>query len=182
MVKLVNDYMAERGCDSPIADPTPRLAAPARFTDEERTAFCGVEGLRLPGRDRESRYERPLVTGGTAAPVRTCDRDVLFGHPRLRLMTVEDPRLAVLYQGLSYDGGRRVTAAGDGEGQVRGRGFLREDMGLFQASCQTGDVTFLIRAANGGRAADIRGLLPRYVALEADRIGCGPLRLSLPKA
>ncbi|WP_051852770.1 hypothetical protein [Streptomyces aureocirculatus] len=182
VVKLVNDYMAERGCESPVADPTARLAAPARFTDEKRNAICGVEGLGLPGRDRKSRYDRPLVTAGTAAPVRTCDRDVLFGHPRLRLMTVEDPRLAVLYKGLSYDGGRPVTAAGDGRAQVRGRGFLRDDMGLFQASCQTGDVTFLVRAADGRRAADIRRLLPQYVALEADRLGCGPLRLSLPPA
>ncbi|WP_079086535.1 hypothetical protein [Streptomyces silvensis] len=180
VVTLVNDYMAGRGCDSPIPDPTARLAAPARFLDEKRDAICGVEGLRLPGGDRESRFERPLVTGGTAAPVRTCDRDVLFGHPRLRLMTVEDPRLALIYKGLSYDGGRRVTAAGDTGDQVRGRGFLRDDMGLFQASCQTGEVTFLVRAADGGRAADVRRLLPRYAALEADRLGCGPLRLRLP--
>ncbi|MEL3947917.1 hypothetical protein [Streptomyces sp. LNU-CPARS28] len=179
VVKLVNHYMADQGCDSDLPDPTDRLAAPARFLDEKPEAFCGVKGLRLPGSRESSSYERPMVTSG-GGPVRTCDRDVLFGHPKLRLMTVENPRLAALYEGLSFEGGRRITAEGDTKDQVRGRGFLREDMALYQASCQTGDVTFLIRSDDGGRAADIRRLTPRYIAAEADRIGCGPLRLRLP--
>ncbi|EPH42638.1 hypothetical protein ABT390_23245 [Streptomyces aurantiacus] len=180
VVKLVNAYMADQGCDSAIGDPTDRLAAPARFLDEKRDAICGIKGLGLPGKGVGGRYDRPLVTKGDDAPVRTCDRDVLFGHPSLRLMTVEDPRLAVLYKGLSFDGGKEVKAVGDTKDEVRGRGFLREDMGLYQASCQTGEVTFLVRADDGRRAADVRRLLPRYVALEAERIGCGPLRLVLP--
>ncbi|MFD9885817.1 hypothetical protein ACFWZT_30675 [Streptomyces alboflavus] len=179
VVKLVNHYMADQGCDSDLPDPTDRLAAPARFLDEKPDAFCGVKGLGLPGSRESSRYDRPMVSSG-GGPVRTCDRDVLFGHPKLRLMTVENSRLAALYEGFSFEGGRRITAAGDTKDQVRGRGFLREDMALYQASCQTGDVTFLIRSDDGGRAADIRRLIPRYVAAEADRIGCGPLRLRLP--
>lgn len=179
VVKLVNHYMDDQGCDSDLPDPTDRLAAPARFIDEKPGAFCGVKGLGLPGSGESSRYERPLVSGA-GGPVRTCDRDVLFGHPKLRLMTVESSRLSALYHGLSFEGGRRITAEGDTEDETRGRGFLREDMALYQASCQTGDVTFLIRSDDGGRAADIRRLMPRYVAAEADRIGCGPLRLRLP--
>ncbi|MER5305685.1 hypothetical protein ABT039_40330 [Streptomyces lasiicapitis] len=181
VVKLVNGYMADQGCDSPIGDPTDRLAEPARFIDEKRDAICGIKGLALPGKGVGGRYDRPLVTKDTKdTPVRTCDRDVLFGHPSLRLMTVEDPRLAVLYKGLSFDGGSEVTAVGDTKKESRGRGFLREDTGLYQASCQTGDVTFLIRADDDGHAAEIRRLLPRYVALEAERVGCGPLRLRMP--
>ncbi|MEW2531031.1 hypothetical protein [Streptomyces sp. NPDC047071] len=181
VVTLVNDYMTDQGCTRTLADPTGGLGAPARFTDEKRDAICGVEGLRTHDGKDADHYRRPLVTAGDT-PVRTCDRDVLFGHPSLRLMTVADPRLAVLYKDLSYDGGqRRVTADGDTRRHSRGHGFLRDDMALYQAECQTGDVTFLIRADDGERAADIRALMPRYVAAEADRVGCGPLRIRLPR-
>ncbi|WP_282796416.1 hypothetical protein [Streptomyces sp. CC224B] len=180
VVKLANDYMRDKGCTRALADPSDRLAAPARFLDERKDAICGVKGLRLHGGRKADGYRHPLVTRG-AAPVRTCDRDVLFGHPSLRLMTVADPRLAALYRDLSFDGGRRrVTAVGDTKEYSRGRGFLRDDMALYQAECQTGQVTFLIRADDGDQAADIRALLPRYVAAEADRMGCGPLRLRMP--
>lgn len=175
VVKLVNGYMAEEGCEGKVKDPADRLPAPARFLDEKPDAICGVKGLRLPGSREVDKYNPPMVTAGEG-PVRTCDRDVLFGHPRLRLMTVEDPRLSALYAGLKYDGGPAVKAAGGAEGV----GFLQEDLGLFQAECQTGDVTFLIRAEGTKRAADIRALLPRYVAAEADRVGCGPLRIEVP--
>ncbi|MEV0444351.1 hypothetical protein AB0I84_03415 [Streptomyces spectabilis] len=180
LVTLVNDYMTDQGCTRTLADPTDGLGAPARFTDEKPDAVCGIKGLRTHDGKDADHYRRPLVTAGDA-PVRTCDRDVLFGHPSLRLMTVADPRLAVLYKDLSYDGGRRhITAEGDTRRHPRGYGFVRDDMALYRAECQTGDVTFLIRADDGERAADIRALMPRYVAAEADRVGCGPLRIRLP--
>ncbi|MFI0819068.1 hypothetical protein ACH4TX_24190 [Streptomyces sp. NPDC021098] len=175
VVKLVNGYMADRGCSGTLADPVDRLPKPARFLEEKPDALCGIEGLRLPGADRHYALERPLVTRG-AGPVRTCDRDVLFGHPKLRLMTVEDPRLAALYGSLSLDGAAHRIKARDRDGV----GFVRDDLGLFQAECQTGPVTFLVRADDGSRPGDIRALLPRYVAAEADRIGCGPLRITVP--
>ncbi|MET7932052.1 hypothetical protein [Streptomyces sp. NPDC005322] len=176
VVKLVNGFMAEKECEGTIADPVDRMPKPARFLDEEPDALCGIKGLRLPkAREGDLSLHRPLITRG-AGPVRTCDRDVLFDHPSLRLMTVEDPRLAALYQRLSRAGGKRFKTAG-GEG---GSGFVRDDMGLFQAECQTGEVTFLVRARDAERPRDIRALLPRYVAAEAHRIGCGPLRITLP--
>lgn len=176
VVQLVNGYLAEQECEGKVKDPADRLPAPARFKDEKPDAICGIEGLHMRGKREADKYEPPLVTAGEG-PVRTCDRDVLFGHPRLRLMTVEDPRLSVLYARLKFDGGGpEIKAVGD----ARGRGFLGEDFGLFQTECQTGDVTFLVRAEGTERAADIRTLLPRYVAAEADRVGCGPLRIKLP--
>ncbi|MBO3680670.1 hypothetical protein [Streptomyces sp. NEAU-YJ-81] len=175
VVGLVNHYMAEKGCTGTIADPTGRMPEPPRFLDEKKDAMCGVKGLPLPrGYGRDS-LGRTLVTRGTG-PVRTCDRRVLFHHPELRLMTVEDPRLAMLYARLSQDGAKKRIKAGEHDGY----GFVRDDMGMFQAECQTGPVTFLIRADSGRRPVDIRTLLPRYVAAEADRIGCGPLRITLP--
>lgn len=175
VVKLVNGYLADRGCSGTLADPVDRLPKPARFLEEKPDALCGIEGLRLPGADRHDALERPLVTRG-AGPVRTCDRDVLFGHPKLRLMTVEDPRLAALYGHLALDGAAHRIKARDRDGV----GFVRDDLGLFQAECQTGPVTFLVRADDGSHPGDIRALLPRYVAAEADRIGCGPLRITVP--
>lgn len=177
VVRLVNGYLTEQGCEGRVTDPADRLPAPARFKDEKPDAVCGIKGLHMRGGRKTDAYHRPLVTAGEG-PVRTCDRDVLFGHPRLRLMTVEDPRLSALYAGLQYNGGREVKALGGAQGA--GSGFLRDDFGLFQARCPTGDVTFLVRAEGTGRAADIRTLLPRYVAAEADRVGCGPLRIELP--
>ncbi|MFC6061189.1 hypothetical protein [Streptomyces ochraceiscleroticus] len=174
VVKLVNHYMAGKGCDGTLADPVPRLPRPARFSDEKPGAFCGIEGLRTSGEEWAATY-RPMVTGGPG-PVRTCDRHVSFDHPALRLMTVEDPRLSVLYRRQSMQEGRRIEAAAPEDG----RGFYRPGFALFQAACQTGEVTFLIRADDASHAHIVRTLFPRYVSKEAARLGCGPLHLTLP--
>ncbi|MFE4640705.1 hypothetical protein [Streptomyces sp. NPDC056730] len=174
VVTLVNGFLADEGCEGVLADPVARMAAPARFQDTEAEGLCGIEGLRLPGKGR-SAFDRPLVTSG-GGPVRTCDSDVVFDRPRLRLMTVEDPRLSELYKGSALREGEQMEATG----ATDGRGFISDDLGLFQAACQTGDVTFLVRSDESSSAADIRALLPRYVAAEAGRIGCGPLRITLP--
>ncbi|MBL1096897.1 hypothetical protein [Streptomyces coffeae] len=175
-VRLINHRMADLGCKGTLADPGDRMPDPPRFQAEKPGAICGIEGLSLPkGRHDVYEHEPPLMTRG-GGPVRTCDRDVLFDHPSLRLMTVEDPRLSVLYQRLSLENGERITTPGDRDGY----GFIGPDFGLFQAKCQTGEVTFLVRADDGRHPDDIRKLLPRYAAAEADRIGCGPLRIKLP--
>jgi hypothetical protein len=170
VVRLVNGYMRSEGCEGSVPDGVDRMPKPPRFNDERADAICGIEGLRSTA-VRKTYLDRPLVTRGEG-PVRTCDRDVLFDHPGLRLMTVEDPRLSVLYESLAFDGGKEIRTA-------EGHGFVRRDLGLFQAECETGDVTFLVRARNGRHPEQIRSLLPRYVAKEADRIGCGPLRITL---
>ncbi|WP_432252037.1 hypothetical protein [Streptomyces sp. HNM1019] len=174
VVKLVNHYMADKGCTSKIADPVPQMSGPPRFPDEKKDAMCGIKGLRLPAAFVHDGRGDTVVTRG-AGPVRTCDRDVLFNHPELRLMTIEDPRLAILYERMSLDGAKDEVSADEQDGY----GFVRDDMGLFQAKCQTGQVTFLVRAENGRHPSDIRTILPRYVAAEADRIGCGPLHITV---
>jgi hypothetical protein len=40
---------------------------------------------------------------------------------------------------------------------------------------------FLVQANESGKAADVRTLFPRYVEAEAARLGCGPLKLRLPR-
>lgn len=174
VVKLVNHYMAGQGCDGTLADPVPRLPRPTGFFDEQADAFCGIEGLRTSGKEWAAAY-RPMVTRGPG-PVRTCDRDVAFDHPGLRLMTIEDPRLAVLYHRQSWQDGYRIEAADPEDG----RGFYHPGFALFQAACQTGEVTFLIRTDEASHADIVRTLFPRYVTKEAARLGCGPLHIALP--
>ncbi|MFI8994375.1 hypothetical protein [Streptomyces sp. NPDC053542] len=174
VVKLVNHYMAGQGCDGTLADPVPRLPRPAGFFDERADAFCGIEGLRTSGQEWAATY-RPMVTQGPG-PVRTCDRDVAFDHPGLRLMTIEDPRLAALYHRQSTQDGYQLKAADPEDG----RGFYRPGFALFQANCQTGDVTFLIRTDEASHAHIVRTLFPRYVSKEATRLGCAPLHITLP--
>lgn len=171
VVKLVNDYLRDQGCEGTVTDPVDQLPKPARFERERADAICGIKGLRLPDR-RDAYLESPWVTKG-AGPVRTCDRDVIFDRPTLRLMTIEDPRLSVIFKDIALTGGKQIRSPG-------GRGFIRNDFGLFQTACQTGDVTFLVRSENGRNPERIRSLLPDYVTKEADRIGCGPLRITLP--
>ncbi|MBZ4017092.1 hypothetical protein [Streptomyces purpurogeneiscleroticus] len=174
VVKLVNHYMAGQGCEGTLADPVPRLPRPTRFLDEQPDAFCGIKGLRTSGKEWTAAY-RPMVTRGPG-PVRTCDRDVSFDHPALRLMTIEDPRLAVLYHRQALQDGRRIESADPEDGH----GFYHPGFALFQADCQTGEVTFLARADDASHAYIIRDLFPRYVTKEAARLGCGPLHITLP--
>ncbi|KUJ68029.1 hypothetical protein ACZ90_22525 [Streptomyces albus subsp. albus] len=134
VVKLVNGYLADRGRGGTLGDPVPRLSAPPRSLAERSDAFCGIAGLHRPAGLEPDRYADPRVTSGRG-PVRTCDRSVSFDHPGLRLMTVEDPRLAALYQRVALKGGTRVEVAG---GEDTGFGVVRDDYGVFRAKCPRG--------------------------------------------
>lgn len=77
VVKLVNGYMRNEGCQGSVSAPVEEMSRPARFNDEESGAICGIKGLR--SRSVGGAFpKRPLVTRGDG-PVRTCDRDVMFG-------------------------------------------------------------------------------------------------------
>ncbi|MFF2852177.1 hypothetical protein ACFVT5_38575 [Streptomyces sp. NPDC058001] len=170
VVRMVNHVLADQGCGGTVPDPVRGLPAPPSHIDEEPGALCGVKGLRLPGKREYDEY-RPMVTRGEG-PVRTCDRG-LSSRPGLRLMTVSDPRLAEIFDNLARDGGTKLR-------NPRGYGALRPDLGIFQAECQTGKVTFLVKADDADRADDVAALLPPFVAAEATRVGCGPIRVTLP--
>ncbi|MFE9661117.1 hypothetical protein [Streptomyces sp. NPDC005955] len=173
VVRAVNALTTREGCPGTVPDPVKDLPAPPEHRDEAADAFCGIKGLRLPGKRTYEEY-RPLVTEG-AGPVRTCDRGNGPDRPDLRLMTVSDPRLAQVFDRLATDAGTPVR-------HDRGRGVVRADLGAFRAECPTGPVVFLVAAEDGERAGDVRALLPGYVRAEAARVGCGELRISLPDA
>lgn len=172
VVELVNSVSADLGCDGAVADPADGMARPPRPAPDEPGAFCGIDGLRAPARWRDDRW-RSLVTPVTG-PVRTCDRQYGTSAPLLRLMTVEDPRLAQVFIDELLRRGDRVRGA------AHGYGSLRADRGLYGARCQTGLVVFVVQARDSDHPEDIRTLLPQYVAAESERLACGDQRLTLP--
>lgn len=172
VVKLANKVNADLDCTGTIADPVERLPKAARYTRAEKPgALCGIKGLTL-GKKRKP-HKSPMITDGHG-PVRTCDRDITGSQPEQRLMTVEDPRLAGIFTRMTLDEGERVRAAA-------GYGGLGPDLGVFRARCQAGETVFLVQTNESGAGADLRALFPRYVEAEAARLGCGPLKLKLPR-
>jgi hypothetical protein len=172
VVKLVNKVSADLDCAGTIADPVERLPRAAHYTRTEKPdALCGIKGLAL-GKKRKP-YHYPMITDGHG-PVRTCDRDITGSQPKQRLMTVEDPRLAAIFTRMTLKEGNRVRSAA-------GYGGLGPNLGVFHARCQAGSTVFLVQANESGKAADVRTLFPRYVEAEAARLGCGPLKLRLPR-
>ncbi|MFF9771901.1 hypothetical protein ACF1GT_35970 [Streptomyces sp. NPDC014636] len=172
VVKLANKVSADLGCTGTIADPVGRLPKAARYTRTEKpNALCGIKGLTL-GKKRQL-HQYPMITDGHG-PVRTCDRDITGSQPKQRLMTVEDPRLAGIFTRVALYEGDRVRSAA-------GYGGLSPNIGIFQARCQAGKTVFVVQANGDGASADLRTLFPRYVEAEAARLGCGPLKLKLPR-
>lgn len=172
VVKLVNKVSADLGCAGTIADPVERLPKAARYTRTEKPdAVCGIKGLTLGKKRKPTRY--PVITDGQG-PVRTCDRDITGSQPEQRMMTVEDSRLAGIFTRMALYEGDRVRSAA-------GYGGLGPNLGVFKARCQTGETVFLVQVNEGGTSADVRTLFPRYVEAEAARLGCGPLKLKLPR-
>jgi hypothetical protein len=172
VVKLANKVSADLGCTGTIADPVDRLPKAARYTRTEKpNALCGIKGLTL-GKKRQL-HQYPMITDGHG-PVRTCDRDITGSQPKQRLMTVEDPRLAGIFTRVALYEGDRVRSAA-------GYGGLSPNLGIFLARCQAGETVFVVQANGDGASADLRTLFPRYVEAEAARLGCGPLKLKLPR-
>ncbi|MBY8846859.1 hypothetical protein [Streptomyces sp. SP2-10] len=172
VVKLGNKVSADLGCTGTIADPVGRLPKAARYTRTEKPdALCGIKGLTLGKKRKPNHY--PMITDGHG-PVRTCDRSVTGSQPEQRLMTVEDPRLAAIFTRMALYEGDRVRSA-------VGYGGLGPNLGVFRTRCQAGETVFLVRINEGEMSADLRTLFPRYVEAEAARLGCGPLKLTLPR-
>ncbi|MGW7075213.1 hypothetical protein [Streptomyces sp. NPDC054866] len=173
VVKLANKVSADLGCTGTIADPVERLPKAARYTHTEKPdALCGIKGLTLGKKRKPTKY--PMITDGHG-PVRTCDRDIAGSQPKQRMMTVEDPRLAGIFT-------RKALYEGDRVRSTSGYGGLGPNLGVFRARCQAGETVFLVQANEGGTtSADLRTLFPRYVEAEAARLGCGPLKLKMPR-
>ncbi|MFJ9638510.1 hypothetical protein [Streptomyces sp. NPDC101178] len=73
------------------------------------------------------------------------------------------------------------------KGGPEGFGSIGVTRGVYLAQCQTGEVAFVVErmkavsSVKGEGTNLVRALLPKYVEAEAECIGCGPVRLTLPE-
>ncbi|MFE7455749.1 hypothetical protein [Streptomyces sp. NPDC057554] len=183
VVAVTNGVLRELGCSGTYPAPVPdKLAGLVGWQKAEPGAFCGVEGLSAPAAYRDSLGRVRVGPDGGAA--RTCEAGGRYPPGYLRLTTVVDPTLAQIFADEADYGGTRLDRT---EGGPEGFGSINVTRGVYLAQCQTGEVAFVIErreavSSVAGKGANlIRALLPKYVEAEAERIGCGPIRLELPK-
>lgn len=141
--------------------------------DSEADAFCGIEGLSLPPAYRKSLVRTRV--GGDGGPARICEAGGRL-TPKLRMTTVTDAALTEIFS-------RDVLRAGLSVKGAKGYGRFDGSRALYRASCQTGPVVFMVEQLEPVADGDFgltRALLPGCVAAEAERIGCGPLKVTLP--
>lgn len=180
-VRLANGAMRAMDCDGTMPLPD-GLPAPSRPRTADADKLCGVRGLRTPdakgatgakGDGRDAWIETATSAPGVLRSCALGEPDPA-GDPKLRLMTVEDPRLADLVSS------SRLTE-GAWEYGPKGRALLRGDLAVYKTSCLNGSVVFLVRNAeterltSGAVGDDARSLLSRYAAAESTRLGCGPV-------
>ncbi|MFI6937695.1 hypothetical protein ACIBI4_00370 [Streptomyces sp. NPDC050418] len=171
VVRTANSTLAELGCGGTYKAPT-ELPEPARWQKADTDRLCGIDGLALPRSTRTS-LKQVRVTADADAAVRTCEVSTGSGQADLRLTTVADPRLAPVFTRAELNGGPRVTG-------THGYGSATDTRAVYQAKCQIGRVTFVIEQSEAlGRQPTWLPptLLPRYVAGEAERVGCAAERI-----
>ncbi|MFE2290660.1 hypothetical protein [Streptomyces sp. NPDC059452] len=177
VVAVANGVMRDFDCSGTYPAPG-ELADPVDWTDADHRAFCGIPGFVLPARHRSSLTTTRTVAGD-GGPARVCEGSPGRGRGRayLRFTTVVDPLTANIFTKDLFDGGPRVRG-------TKGRGTLNATRAVYELNCQSGRVVFMVEQLKGMESGYpyTRDLLPAYVAAEAERIGCGPEKVTLPKA
>ncbi|MEU3447868.1 hypothetical protein AB0H29_11670 [Streptomyces thermolilacinus] len=184
VVETANGLLGAYGCTG-----RHRIPLPPRDHDEDageqqekkrdgvaRAALCGLAGAPVP--EKHAAWlrgaARNWVDGG---PARICGMGHPHGDFEARLVTVVDPELAPVFRAEALGGGPEIS---DGE---LGRGALTAGRAVFTTRCQTGDVVFLAEQTHGEDSdwTFVRDVFPLYVAAEAERLGCGTRKVTLPK-
>ncbi|MFJ8127376.1 hypothetical protein [Streptomyces hydrogenans] len=180
VVETATTVLRSLGCSTTLPAPPATLG---NTIEEDRAAgepLCGVKGLHLP-----ASYTKKPPPGdrmpfdehrrsGDDALIRVCDAGDSIG-PRLRLTTVTHPGLVNVFTASALRGGAGVTDAED-----KGYGSVNAARAAYRAECPSGEVVFLVEQSDNvqDHPYDLTAaLLPGYVAAEAERIGCGPLRI-----
>ncbi|MCP9988259.1 hypothetical protein LUX01_17770 [Streptomyces sudanensis] len=181
MVETSNSLLAAYGCPGRhrMPESPPVLDEDEAEEQEEKrdraaaAALCGLAGTPLA--ERHAKLLRDAagnwVDGG---PARICGTDNRLASRHVRLMTVTDPVLARIFERDAHHGG----PAADGD---TGHGTLTVGRAVYLGRCQTGDVAFVVERT-GPSDLDwtfVRDVFPLYVAAEADRLGCGPQKVTL---
>lgn len=173
VVAATNGVLRDFECSGTY--PTPeRLPELVTKQDTKADPFCGVKGFVLPTAYREGlTWTR---AGGDGGPARVCEAGYKSLDATVRLTTVVDPALVGVFV-------KDVLAGGTGIKGTKGYGSVNELRAVYGAECQTGQVIFMVeqkRAVGERGFALTRELLPAYVAAEAERIGCGPEKVTVP--
>ncbi|NWF27582.1 hypothetical protein HW130_15140 [Streptomyces sp. PKU-EA00015] len=178
VVAAANGVIRDLGCTGTYRAPRDLPPIPERV-DVAEDAFCGVKGLTVPAASREY-LRRARIGGGADGPARTCELGGTYPDTAVRMTTIVDPGLTEIFGKELLYGGTRFGAESDDKGY----GTAGPRRAVYRAPCQTGPVVFLaeqLESMDGGRdfLADV---MPAYVAAEAERIGCGRLKIELPRA
>ncbi|WP_107424341.1 hypothetical protein [Kitasatospora albolonga] len=174
VVAVANGVMRDFDCSG--AYPAPgELADPVDWTDADPRAFCGIEGFVLPDRHRKSLTTTRTVAGD-GGPARVCEGTYGRGRASVRFTTVVEPLTANVFTRDLFDGGPYLRG-------TKGRGTLGTTRAVYEKDCRSGRVVFMVEQLKSAdsRYRYTRDLLPAYVAAEAERIGCGPEKVTLPK-
>ncbi|MEV7086818.1 hypothetical protein AB0O07_13110 [Streptomyces sp. NPDC093085] len=178
LVEATNGVLRELDCSGTYRRPAklPPLITSERTRSD---ALCGNKGFTLPAAYRESLTDTYLDSGstGSGGPARVCELGS-GSQTGARLITIEDPALGEIFSRERFYGGLRLRG-------TKGSGSLNETRALYTADCQTGPVVFLVDRYDALSAGDHplpRDLIAGYVATEAERIGCGPEKVTLPPA
>ncbi|WP_405507772.1 hypothetical protein OG323_15760 [Streptomyces cyaneofuscatus] len=184
VVAVTNGVLRELGCSGTYPAPVPdKLPALVGWQDAKPGAFCGVKGLSVPAAYSDSLGR--VRVGPDGGATRTCEAGGRYAPGDLRLTTVVDPTLAQVFADEAGYGGTRLDRT---KGGPEGFGSVDVTRGVYLAQCQTGEVAFVIErmkavSSVAGKGPNlIRALLPKFVEAEAERLGCGPIRLTLPEA
>ncbi|MFF9196956.1 hypothetical protein ACF09L_17305 [Streptomyces sp. NPDC014779] len=171
LVAAANGVMRDLGCSGAYRVPDRLPALPERGPVSP-AAFCGVAGLRPPAGARESlTWSRSSGDGG---PARVCEAGYKSLGPSVRLTTVADRGLSALF-------GKAVRHSGTKVKGTKGYGSFNANRAVYAADCQTGRVLFMVEQMDSYEDDPTRltrELLPAYVAAEAERIGCGPEKVT----
>ncbi|MFC9033298.1 hypothetical protein [Streptomyces arboris] len=174
VVAVANGVMRDFDCAGTYPAPG-ETADPVDWTDADFQSFCGIKGFVLPARHRGSLTTTRTVAGD-GGPARVCEGSYERGRAYARFTTVVDPLTANTFTRDLFDGGPRVKG-------TKGRGTLNATRAVYEMDCQSGRVVFMVEQLKGTEAGYpyTRDLLPGYVAAEAERIGCGPEKVTLPR-
>ncbi|MFD0025156.1 hypothetical protein [Streptomyces sp. NPDC058382] len=174
LVEAANGVIRSFGCSGSY--PEPRTLPPVvGWKDTDTAALCGIKGLALPAAYRKDLSHTRV--GGDGGPARVCEAGGDYREPLLRMTTVVDPALTEIYSWDALRSGATVKGTG-------GYGKLAGNRAVYRTLCQTGPVMFVVEQLRQTRNAGFTltaDLLPAYVAAETERIGCGPLKVTLPR-
>ncbi|MEU9091990.1 hypothetical protein ACIOEW_34850 [Streptomyces sp. NPDC087901] len=175
LVEAANGVMRSFDCSGVYRAPR-TLPSTVTWQDADAKAFCGIKGFALPPAYRKELFR--VRVGGDGGPARVCEASGEYREAIVRMTTVADPALTEIY---SWD----VLRSGAPVKGTRGYGKAGGNRAVFRAVCQTGPVVFVVeqlRQTGDGKFTLAHDLLPGYAAAEAERIGCGPLKLTFPEA